>query len=291
MIEYPLRFNRLARDPSLWRDERSRSKLKNFACHGSPTLSSLPDKILTKIVKMAARLRETRNIQEFPEKVPFSYEYDHDFLVDVVAKISKRFGKIATHPDFWKGNVFIYRSNVNISDLIEEYLCDATKGLWVSRGVQFLSSHTIAALARKCPDLRQFSMLARVTKWPEFAQPWKSMERLYNLYWRCKDVELHRSLPNLRVLSLKGGPDPSPIMLPDMSGCDKMEMLQLSEGYFCVPAVSAFPRKLKSLVLANATFKAHSGYNVSHEGVLEDIKNYMTDCKVEVFSKFDLLFI
>ena len=151
MIEYPLRFNRLARDPSLWRDERSRSKLKNFACHGSPTLGSLPYKILLKIVKMAASLRETRNIQEFPEKVPFSYEYDHDFLIEVVAKISKRFRGIAAHPDFWMGNVFIYRSSVEISQLIEDYLCGATKGLWVYKNNLSapLPERSIAGLAGK----------------------------------------------------------------------------------------------------------------------------------------------
>lgn len=284
------RFNRLARDPSLWRDDMSRSKLKHFACHGSPTLGSLPDKIIVKIVKMAASLRETRDIQE---RVPFGYEYDHDFVIEVVAKISKRFGKIAAHPDFWQGNVFIYRSSVKINELIQEYLCDATKGLWVSKNYLTvpLQDRSIVALTRKCPDMRQlaFSMsrmsrpLQR-TRWPEFDQPWESLEELYLHCFIPRGmfsvVELHQSLPNLRVLSLKGGEYSSPTMLPDMGGCDKMQRLQLSEGYFCIPAVSVFPRELKSLVLKTAHFMAHPGYNLSHENVLEDIKDHMTDCRV-----------
>ena len=246
-----------------------------------------------KIVKMAARLRETRYIQEFPEKVPFTYEYDHDFLIEVVDKISKRFRKITTRTDFWKGNVFIYRSSVEINDLIREYLCSGTTGLWLHKQPQIADSESqsIAALAKKCPNLSKFSMSARVTEWPKFAQPWNSMEQLYNLYWASKEVKLHHSLPRLKDLCLKGGTDSNPTMLPDMACCDKMQRLNLSEGYFCIPAVSAFPKELKYLVLAGANFKAIPGYHSSHEEILEDIKHYLTDCEIEVFSKFDLLFI
>ena len=297
MIECTLRFNRLARDPSLWRDERSRSKLKNFACHGSPTLGSLPDKILIKIVKMAASLRETRNIQEFPEKVPFSYEYDHDFLIEVVAKISKRFRRIAAHPAFWKGNVFIYRSSVEIIELVEDYLSDATKGLWVYKNnlTTPLPKRSIAGLAGKCPNLRRlaFSMLASPSgHWlgQLFLKPLESLEELY---LHCivppdmlRNVQLHRSLPNLRVLCFKRYQNHSYTDLPDMSGCDKMQRLHLSGGYYGIPAVSVFPRELKSIVLRNAYFMAHPEYDSSHKDVLEDMKSYMTDCKIEYDPKY-----
>ena len=282
------RFNRLARDPSLWLDERSRTKLRTFACHGSPTLTSLPDKILIKIVKMAASLSETRYILEFPEKVPFSYEYDHDFLIEVVAKISKRFAKIAAHPELWKGNVFIYRSTVKIEDLVEDYLCVGTKGLWVCKlrsQMKPLSSAAISALAKKCPDLGQFSMMASVRKWPNLTQPWKSIEHFYNLHWRCDDVELHRSLPNLKSISFEGGPRSDPTILPDMGGCDKLEWVQLKNNFFCITALSIFPKGLKNLFLA-AKFKPHSQCKLSHEDVLEGIKTSIPNCEIKTLGMF-----
>ena len=214
-------------------------------------------------------------------------------MIEGVANISESFCKIAAHHDFWKGNVFIYKSTVILEDLVDGYLCDGTKGLWVCKRDQImrLPGDVFAGLARKCPKLRQLSMDASVKIWLD--QPWKSMEEMYNIHWRAwpMDVELHRSLPNLKSLCLTGGSDSAPIVLPDMAGCDKLQRLHLSDGFFCTRVVSVFPAGLKSLVLANANFTPHSTlYKLTHEEVLDWIKKHLSDCKVEVFTKFDLLF-
>ena len=57
---------------------------------------SLPDEVVLKIVKMATRIEEFHYV-----------EYDHDFLLDVICKLSVRFKRLATDSSMWRGHVGI----------------------------------------------------------------------------------------------------------------------------------------------------------------------------------------
>merc|ERR1712117_518938 len=59
---------------------------------------SLPDELILKIVKMAA---------EEPIDL-FGRKYDHDFLVDVLSKISVKFKRVVTDSSLWRGSVKIW---------------------------------------------------------------------------------------------------------------------------------------------------------------------------------------
>ena len=49
------------------------------------SLDSLPDEVILEIIKMAAS-----------PGWDWRFEYDHDFLVDVISKVSLRFRRLAT---------------------------------------------------------------------------------------------------------------------------------------------------------------------------------------------------
>ena len=73
---------------------------------------SLPDKVVLKIVKMAACLEDDHDKQP-------GVEYDHDFLVEVLCKVSKRFKRLATDSSLWKGHVEI---NDSLPCLMTEFV-------------------------------------------------------------------------------------------------------------------------------------------------------------------------
>ena len=79
------------------------------------SFDSLPDEVALMIVKMAAAASD-----DYPHR---KNKYNHDFLVDVLCKVSRRFQKLATDYSLWKGHVY-----VSISDK-EEY--DARKDEFV----------------------------------------------------------------------------------------------------------------------------------------------------------------
>ena len=87
-------------------------ELHNIKQGTMTTLSSLPEEILHKIVKDAA-LRGDVGYWSCCDLYKNKYDsrpckFDHDFLVDVVSKISVRFEKISRDETFWEdeGSVF-----------------------------------------------------------------------------------------------------------------------------------------------------------------------------------------
>ena len=88
--EISVRFNRLARDPSLWRCHRS----KFFPIpRDSATMNSLPDKVILKIVDAVSTISA-----EEREKEHFTYSRDHGYLVDIISQEGiKRFFILDVH--------------------------------------------------------------------------------------------------------------------------------------------------------------------------------------------------
>ena len=66
------------------------------------SFDSLPDEVALEIVKLSA-------VRNDPFRRP---KYDHDFLVDVLCRVSLRFKKLATDSSLWKGRVWISKFSV-----------------------------------------------------------------------------------------------------------------------------------------------------------------------------------
>ena len=66
------------------------------------SFDSLPDEVALKIVELAA-------VRNDPFMRP---KYNHDFLVDVLCRVSLRFKKLATDSSLWKGRVWISKFSV-----------------------------------------------------------------------------------------------------------------------------------------------------------------------------------
>ena len=76
--EVSVRFNRLARDPSLWRCHRSKFFLIS---HGNANMESMPDKILLKIVDAVS------TIDPFLDDWAWRWgSRDHGYLVDIISQ-------------------------------------------------------------------------------------------------------------------------------------------------------------------------------------------------------------
>ena len=77
--EISVRFNRLARDPSLWRCHRS----KFFPIpRSNASMAFLPDKIVLKIVDAVSTISA-----EERKEYRFTYYRDHGYLVDIVSQV------------------------------------------------------------------------------------------------------------------------------------------------------------------------------------------------------------
>ena len=79
-------------------------------------MESLPNEILLKIIKMAAVTPVKQclirphtgccgHLRTFDG--PDICDNRHDFLIDVIMRVSKRFKEIAEAPEFWRGAVHI----------------------------------------------------------------------------------------------------------------------------------------------------------------------------------------
>ena len=73
-----------------------------------------------------------------------------------------------------------------------------------------------------------------MTSWPTLLpEPWTSLEELHLCFWSnnpkiFKDVDLHMSFPNLTLLNMGvKGYRSDPFMLPDLSGCERLESITL----------------------------------------------------------------
>lgn len=230
---------------------------------------SLPDELVLRIVKAAA-LR------------PYCYsykpaDYDHDFIVDVISLISKRFSRIAQDKTVWADTVLTeVGSRPRTDRVINSFLGDDINELVLEKqgfGIKsVISANHIATIAAKCPGLKRLKLFkVRMETWPQLNVPW-SLEELtifdnssMNI---CKvdmfkNVRLHRILPQLRTftLSLRAQLNmdgitliDAPIWLPDMTGCQDLRQVGiLGCGIYKIPDVMSirckvpFPRGLRKL--------------------------------------------
>ena len=85
------------------------------------SIDSLPDEVLLKIVKMSAFFGE-------------GWTHDHDFLADVLSKVSVRFRRLVTDNSLWKGYVVI-RADKNprkAEFVVQECLNSGTRDFWIN---------------------------------------------------------------------------------------------------------------------------------------------------------------
>ena len=68
-------------------------------------INSLPDELVLKIVMLSAA----------PEDKDKGAIYDHNFILNIISKISLRFRRISADSSLWKGNVAIRASQEDVS--------------------------------------------------------------------------------------------------------------------------------------------------------------------------------
>ena len=121
------------------------------------------------------------------------------------------------------------------------------------------------SLTSMCPNLKMLAYKAKDQYWHSSTPAWPLLEELYLDYqfrdYKYKEdpfykVELHRYLPNLKILFLTNNGFGRSV-LPDMRGCDKLEHVHLNKGFFVnmdprvkMPFINnpwPFPKTLKKL--------------------------------------------
>ena len=99
------RFNGIAQDQELWRNCGSKML---YIRHGPNSFNPLPDKVLLKIVKMLSKKKRKKTCEsDLMGKCEVSEsgllcQYNHNFLVDVISKVSLRFSGIAQDQELWE---------------------------------------------------------------------------------------------------------------------------------------------------------------------------------------------
>ena len=102
ICEISARFNRVARDGSLWRCDMS----KFFPIpHSDATMESLPDTVLLKIFDAVSAISAKQRKEDFLYHT--KYVRDHGYLVDIISQVSKQFKRIAGDISLWSGSVFV----------------------------------------------------------------------------------------------------------------------------------------------------------------------------------------
>ena len=217
------RFRDIAAQKSMWKDF-------------SP-IEMLPNDVAVVIIKMAM------NNQPYPHNLL----HKHNFLIDVISKVSSRFKAWAALKPLWKGKVDV-TGNDGETEQALEYLNEDTKTLVAfSRGTKLAES--LEKLPIKYPELVNLSLIPpELCSWPKFRAPLTSLKWLYmggifhNLF---ENVELHNCLPNIEEITL-GNRNVS-LVLPNMGMCEKLREINLNEGEFCLKSVTDLPRGLKKL--------------------------------------------
>merc|ERR1711884_475159 len=114
------------------------------------SFDSLPEVLILKIVKMAT--------DEGPYYL-WGRKYNHDFLVDVLSKVSVQFKRVATDSSLWKGHVRIWmdggRAWGKDRFVVEECVNSGTReiamlGVGMEDAIIFF--HTGLALGRRFPN-------------------------------------------------------------------------------------------------------------------------------------------
>ena len=237
-----------------------RQKLMDPAVAPSPASSrpaspfdALSDQIVLKIIRMAA---ESHSHQ--------------DFLVDVIAKVSFRFLRLAADASLWDlhvGITFGGDDERRLKDVVYGFLNEDTNYLafWNDRDpsgpATAMSGIYIYAVAARWPNLMAWYISGmRMDAWPTLKAPWASLEDLWlegvRMKWNAfRDVNIHVNVPNLKVFGMKSChsvPKRKPIQLPDFRHSRRLELIRIVQGAFSFPASLSpvpLPRNLKKLCL------------------------------------------
>ena len=264
----------------------------------SPSINSLPDELLLRIIQNTA----CKRAGYFGQK----RLVNHRYLIDVISKISKRFKNIAGDNVFWKNEVSISldeeldREMKRVVDCMgqnvqklqfydpQKFIHSYTTSTDIS-----ISSGEIIALAKKATDLRRLELCGlKLVSWPMLPSTW-SLEDLVlrdvNIPWDMfQNVAIHHCLPNLKTLKMIRCMDDSgtPIMLPDMSGCQQLEEVRITgmdnDAGYRFSTNLPFPKGIKKLVFLNVIFDGISSDEFDQR-VKGPIEKFARNCKVESF--------
>ena len=129
-------------------------------------INSLPDELILKIIKLAPSAgRQGEN---------------HNFILNVISKISTRFRRISTDASLWRGNISINASQKDARFAIRECINKGTKLLKIriSSGDN-MSSGDLMDIYKRCPVLEGLDVLIDLESWPTFPSiAWKSLKVL-----------------------------------------------------------------------------------------------------------------
>ena len=127
------------------------------------SFDSLPDEIVLKIIKMAA----------LTDKITFEHtgsRYSHEFIQEVLFKVSVRFRRLATDSSLWRGHVSVCTDQDfrELDFVIRECFNNGTKSLQVFKMPpypdQVLANRYLIDLATKCPNLKKVVFLSLYTQ-------------------------------------------------------------------------------------------------------------------------------
>ena len=181
---------------------------------------------------------------------------NHDFLVDVIAKVSARFKALAASKSLWRGLVDIKAdTSEKMQQVVQEFLNDATINLTFNgnQDMPTICGGDIVKIATKCPKLKKLTIHYRIklNSWPTLNSPWTSLKKLIFFYVVVKpdlfrNVKLHHSLPKLEKLDFYPIMyiDSPPFILPNMGSCKFLRSIRLSGDRFMVKHL---PSGLKNL--------------------------------------------
>lgn len=260
------RFNRLARDPTLWKESGWNNlgellasiPILNARRHYA-TLESLynHEHLMLKIIRMAAEwdFMDFRDLK-YEKELPAIYKY-HDkhnrSVICKVVEISREFRQVVARSDLWDGNIVLdWKDAGKMNAIISEFLGAGTKAFCAnafSDNSTPVLEETLMVLAKRCENLRALALCHTVvisTNLTAMGPVWISLEELY--LYKCgmpndvfKGVKLHLLLPNLKrfclelIKSVGGGRQKSSqnfspkdiFILPDMRGCTRLRTVDL----------------------------------------------------------------
>ena len=180
---------------------------------------SLPPEIIVNILKMAMKSGYACS------------KHQHNFLLDIISEVSKKFKDVAAIKSLWAGEVFLWGGEAKIKKVIANHLNDRVSGLELEGELErsnsdvTITTDILQHLSVKCPTLRTLTLsnLILLGTWPTFAAPWMSLKKLEiregpMVSVLFVDVQIHRDLPNLEEFAwVCSGPLFRPRSVPEES--------------------------------------------------------------------------
>ena len=159
---------------------------------------SLPPEKIVNILKMAMKSGYACS------------KHQHNFLLDIISEVSKKFKDVAAIKSLWAGEVFLWGGEAKIEKVIANHLNDRVSGLEVEGELErsnsdvTITTDILLHLSGKCPELRTLTLSNLILQgpWPTFAVPWTSLKKLElregpMVSVLFVGVQIHHDLPNL----------------------------------------------------------------------------------------------